>query len=65
MTTTRTIGVQVDGKTVGTVDVPEGATEGQATRAALMKPEVRDRLGDALNIAVVLYKVDRIIGFGR
>ena len=51
MTTTRTIGVQVDGKTVGTVDVPEGATQAEAAHAAPMKPEVRRAMRDGVRSA--------------
>jgi hypothetical protein len=59
----RTIGVQVDSRTVTVATVPQGASEEEATRAALALPEVLKKLGPHLSARVVLYKPDRIIGF--
>lgn len=55
-----TIGVQVDGKTVGTVDVAADAPEEAAVAAALADSTVAHRVGDAA-VTVAEYKPGRIL----
>lgn len=57
----RVIGVQVNGKTVGTVTVQQDATEEQASHAALTHPVVLGKLGGGLSVTVVRYKINCII----
>lgn len=52
----RTIGVRVDGRTVGTVDLPESATEAEAANAALAAPAVLRALGGSPRCRVERYR---------
>jgi leucyl-tRNA synthetase len=58
---TVTLGVQIDGKMRGTVDLPRDASEEDARRAALAVPNVTKHL-EGRAISKFIYKPGRIIG---
>lgn len=55
-----TIGVQVNGKTTGTIRVPLGASEEVAINTARMDPTT-DAVLDARTIARITYKANKIL----
>src|SRR5450432_1094419 len=57
-----TVGVQVDGKLRGSVELPRDATEDQARAAAIAIPNVAKHL-EGRSIKKLVYKAGRIIGF--